>query len=208
MRRLLTVALVTLVGWALVGCPTERADDDDTAVGGDDTTASTDDDTTGEQPDDDTSDWPGSYRIVRICGSAGGDPASPGPDIDAVQVRRDTSPVGYASLVTGAQVPTTGNDHPDTEAALGEEDGAYVSVGGEGSFLDLTFDLGEFGDELIPGDLISLFELDDGSGELEHYEVLVSDDGSPDSWVVTETAIGAIAVGVHPPEVYLQGCAE
>ncbi len=207
MRFLIPVVLLLLLPPLLTACP--ASDDDDTATtDDDDTTAPADDDATTPADDDDTSDWPGYYRIVRICGCEGGSPSSPGPDIDAIEIRRDTTSIGFADQITAEQVHTAGNDHAAPDAALGEPDDVHVAIGPPGSFLDLTLDLGDLDDELIQGDLISLYELDDGTNEMEHYQVLVSHDGSPDSWVVTETAIGAMSVVVHPPEVYLQGCEE
>jgi len=197
----LHVLVVLSLGLGLAAC--SEGEDDDTAQPDDDTTAG-DDDTTAA--DDDTSTWEGEYQVVRICGSDGGDPGSPGPDIDAVLIRRDTQELGYADVVEASQVPATGNDHTDPQAALGIEDGLFVSVGGAGSYLDLTFDLGEFDPSILPGDLVSVFELDDGSGDMERYDVLVSYDGSPGTWVLAETATGAMAVGVRPPEYFLEGC--
>jgi len=201
--RLRAVAILIL-GFALAACPADESDDD--TVGDDDSAAGDDDTTAG---DDDTElTWEGEYQVVRICGSDGGDPGSPGPDIDAVLIRRDTDELGYADVVTASQVPSAGNANPDPQAALGVEDDVFVSVGPEGAYLDLTFDFGEYDTPILPGDLVSVFEVDDGSGQAEQYDVLVSYDGSPDTWVITETATGAMAVGVHAPEYFLEGCRE
>ena len=203
MRR--SIVPVLFLGFAMTACPGDESDDDtgltddDSAVGDDDTTAG----------DDDTGlAWEGEYQVVRICGCDGGDPGSPGPDIDAALIRRDTAELGYAAMVTASQVPTSGNDHSDTQAAIGPEDEQFVSVGGVGSYLDLTFDFDAIETSILVGDLVSLFEVDDGSGQAEQYAVLVSHDGSPGTWVITEIATGAMAVGVHPPLAFLEGCPE
>jgi len=200
MRLVCDVIVVVALGLLLTACPSSETDDDTTV----DDDSAADDDTAG---DDDTGyQWEGEYQVVRICGCDGGDPGNPGPDIDAVLIRRDTDGLGYASMVTASLVPSDGNGHPDPEDALGTEDGEYVSVGGEGSYLDLRFSFEEVQDVILPSDLISLFELDDGSGLMETYQVLVSYDGSPGTWVNTETAVGAIAVGVHEPSYFMEGC--
>jgi len=83
-------------------------------------------------------------------------------------------------------------------------------VGGVGSYLDLTLALavegGDLDDTLIQGDLVSIHELDDGSGDMEVYKVLVSYDGAPGTWVLAEFATGAWAVAIHAPTSYLEGC--
>ncbi len=202
MRTVLTIAL----GLLLAGCGS--GGDDDT-IAGDDDSAADDDDTTAADDDDDLA-WEGEFQIVRICGCAGGDPGNPGPDVDAIEVRRDTTSIGFADLVTASNVPSAGNGHPDPEQSVGEPDGEYVSVGDVGSYLDLTLALavegGDLDDTLIPGDLVSIHELDDGSGEMESYRVLVSYDGAPGTWVLTEVATGAWAVAIHAPSSYLEGC--
>ena len=206
MRTVLALGLGLLIG----ACG-PAGSDDDSSVGDDDTTAGDDDDdNTAGDDDDDSLAWEGEYQIVRICGASGGDPSNPGPDVDAIEVRRDTTSIGFADLVTASNVPTAGNGHPDPQQSVGEPDGEYVSVGGEGSYLDLTVALevekGDLDDTLIPGDLVSIHELDDGSGEMESYKVLVSYDGAPGTWVLTETATGAWAVAIHAPTSYLEGC--
>ncbi len=185
---------IASVGLALAGCPPDTLDDDVT-VGDDDSAG---DDDTG---DDDTYEWPGTYQIVRVCGSAGGDAGDPGPDMDAVLLRRDTGEVGYATQVVASQVPESGNDHPSPDAALGTEDDSYVSVGPEGSWLDLSFDV-----EIEVGDLIVFFEVTDGSGEDETYLILVSADGVPGHWVKAETVTGAFSAGVGEPSYFMEGC--
>ena len=205
MRTVLAIAL----GLWLGACGPDG--DDDSVAGDDDTTAGDDDDTTAADDDDDLT-WEGEFQIVRICGCDGGAPGNPGPDVDAIEVRRDTTSIGFADLVTASNVPSAGNGHPDPEQSVGEPDGEYVSVGGAGSFLDLTLALavegGDLDDTLIPGDLVSIHELDDGSGEMEMYEVLVSYDGAPGTWVLAEVATGAWAVAIHAPSSYLEGCGE
>ncbi len=198
MRNTTFVAGFVSLGLALAGCP--GGDDDDSgSVGGDDDSAADDDTTAG---DDDTGlDWPGLYTVVRVCGADGGDTGDPGPDIDAVLLRRDTGVVGYASEVVASQVPQADNDHPAPDAALGEEDGAYVAVGPEGSWIDLSF-----GVDIEVGDLIVLFEVTDGSGEDETYLVLVSHDGAPGHWVKAETVTGAFSAGVGSPSYFMEGC--
>ncbi len=196
MRAFWLVPWILAAGLVVAGCPGSSDDDDDS---GDDDTTPADDDTSG---DDDTGvDWPGTYTLVRICGSAGGDPADPGPDMDAVLLRRDTGVVGYATEVHASEVPQTGNDHPDTGAALDAEDGSYVSVGPVGSWIDLSFGL-----DIEVGDLVVLFEETDGSGEDETYLVMVSHDGVPGHWVKAETVTGAFSAGVGAPGTFREGC--
>jgi hypothetical protein len=202
MRTVLAIALGLLFGSCGSG------GDDDSIAGDDDSAANADDDTSSADDDDLT--WEGEYQIVRICGCDGGDPGNPGPDVDAIEVRRDTTSIGFADLVTASNVPAAGNGHPDPEQSVGEPDGEFVSVGGLGSHLDLTLALavegGDLDDTLIPGDLVSIHELDDGSGEMESYRVLVSYDGAPGTWVLAEVATGAWAVAIHEPYSYLEGC--
>ncbi len=204
MRTVLALGL----GLLMAACGPDGSDDD-SGAGDDDTTAAGDDDTTAAD-DDDSLAWEGEYQIVRICGAPGGDPGNPGPDVDAIEVRRDTTSIGFADLVTASNVPSTGNGHPDPEQSVGAPDGEYVSVGGTGSYLDLTLALeveqGDLDDKLIPGDLVSIHELDDGSGEMESYPVLVSYDGAPGTWVLTEIATGAWAVAISAPSSYREGC--
>ena len=198
LRSLLLLSL----GFAVAACPADDSNgpaDDDSALGDDDT---------GSGDDDTGLDWDGEYQVVRVCGSENGDPGSPGPDIDSLLIRRDTQELGYGDMVTASQVPSTGNATPDPQAALGPEDGLFVSVGGAGSYLDITFDYPDLDTSILPGDLVAVFEEDDGSGQAEQYDVLVSLDGSPGTWVITETATGAMAVGVHPPTAFLEGCPE
>ena len=206
MRTVLALLLALLVS----ACGSGGSDDDTTGSAGDDDSSSAGDDDTAPDDDDTGLSWEGEYQIVRICGSAGGDPGNPGPDVDAIEVRRDTMSIGFASMVTASAVPTAGNGHPDPDQGLGEPDGEYVSVGGVGSYLDLTLDLavakGDLDDTLIAGDLVSIHELDDGSGEAESYKVLVSYDGAPGTWVLAEIATGAWAVVIHAPTSYLEGC--
>lgn len=179
------------------GCPPEDLDDD-TVSGDDDDDIGDDDD-----GDDDTASWSGNYEVVRICGSDGGDPGDPGPDIDAIDLRRDASVVGSATAIVANAVATSGNGHPDANAALGGQDAVYVSIGPPGSYLDLTFGSGGVMEE---GDVITLWEITDGSGQDEIYKVLVSEDGTPGKWVDTETAVGAYVVGIHAPAYYMEGC--
>jgi hypothetical protein len=194
MRASFPAPWIVAIGLALAGCP---ADDDDDS--GDDDTSVADDDSTG---DDDTGyEWPGVYTLVRVCGAAGGAPSDPGPDIDAVLLRRDTGVVGYATEVHASEVPQTDNDHPTVDAALGKEDEVYVAVGPVGSWVDLSFGL-----DIEVGDLIVLFEVTDGSGEDETYLVLVSHDGVPGHWVKAETVTGAFSAGVGPPSYFMDGC--
>lgn len=196
MRIEVWIAWAACLGLALGGCPQDAPDDD---VSADDDSAGDDDTSSG---DDDTGlDWPGIYTLVRICGSQGGDTGDPGPDIDAVLLRRDTGEVGYATAVVASQVPQSDNDHPAPDAALGEEDAAYVSVGPVGSWVDLSFGL-----DIEVGDLIVLFEVTDGSGDDETYLVLVSHDGAPGHWVKAETVTGAFSAGVGSPSYFMEGC--
>ena len=188
---------IWIVGSLLAGCPPESMDDDATPSGDDDSTG--DDDATAD--DDDSTGWDGVYRVVRVCGAVGGDPGDPGPDMDAALLRRDTGEVGYASQVFASNVPQQGNGHPTPQEAIGAEDGAYVSIGGIGSWLDLSF-----GEDIEQGDLIVFFEVTDVSGDDETYLVLVSYDGTPGSWIKAETVTGAYSAGVGPPDLYLEGC--
>jgi len=195
MRWTTWCTVLLALGLIAAGCPPESEDDDDT--GDDDTSA---DDDTG---DDDTGEWPGTFEIVRVCGSSGGDPGDPGPDIDSLELRRDASLIGSATTVVADNVATSGNAHADAGAAVGAQDGNYVSIGPVGHYLDLTF--GSEG-EMEPGDVITLWEVTDGSGEDETYRVLVSASGAPGTWVNTETAVGAYAVVVHGPSYFMEGC--
>lgn len=118
------------------------------------------------------------YRWIRVCSlaAAAGDPASPGPDIDAIGVRsRATQEVFWATQVAAfAPASDERNAFTDPQRALGEGDttslspahaacepdadcAGVVSLGGTGGYLILGFDR-----DLLPGDRVAVLEAGPG----------------------------------------------
>lgn len=100
-------------------------------------------------------------------------PASPGADIDAVQIA-EVTPVGERRVGVGAEAagflldPFNGNLNTDLDAALGVPDGAAVSLGSDGGYLYLSLALDR---PLRSGDLVVIAEVSDTGADADRYEL-------------------------------------
>lgn len=118
------------------------------------------------------------YRVVLLIdrtrpADASRTPASPGADIDAVQIVEATPigerPVGVAIQAAGFVLdPFDGNLNTDLERVLGPPDGRAVSMGTDGGYMYVSLDLER---PLRSADLIVITEVTEVGADADRYQV-------------------------------------